>query len=64
METSIIVQAKMVIYEARLKETVPNISHLNNKLKREIRTEYSVARHANKLDAFKNKWGKMEKIYR
>lgn len=41
METSIIVQAKMVIYEARLKETLPNLSHLNNKLN--LKSEQSTA---------------------
>ena len=64
METCIITLAKMVVYEARLKETYPNITHLRNKLKLEIEVERQVARLANKQDKFENKWGPMKDVHR
>ena len=63
-EACIILLAKMVIYEARLRETCPNITHLKNKLKQEIEVEYNAARLANKQTMFEKKWGSLKDIYR
>ena len=57
METCVITLAKMVIYEARLKETNPSYNHLMNKLKLHIDTEFQAARQANKQEKFNKKWG-------
>ena len=64
MEICIITLAKMVVYEARLKEVCPNFIHLKNKLKMEIKIECHAARQNNKLDKFENKWKSLKDVHR
>ena len=64
METCILVLAKMVVYEARLKESYPSITHLKNKLKAEIQVEHYAALLANKQDKFEKKWGPLKDVHR
>ena len=53
----------MVIYDARLKEIQPNITHLSNKLKWEMEVEHSIAATKdNKQKLFEAKWGNMTEI--
>ena len=59
----IITLAKMVIHEARNKETLPNITHFINKLKRVIEVEYTAARLKNCHDSFEKKWGKLKDFH-
>ena len=59
IETLIITLAKMVIHEARMKETQPTVTHFYNKLKNEEEIEHNAARLANKQDIFEKKWGQM-----
>ena len=61
-EICVITLAKMVIYEVRLKQTLPNIIHLKNKLKREITVEFQASLLANKQDIFRKKWGPMKNL--
>ena len=48
LETCVITLAKMVIYDARLKGTKPDIKHLKNKIKWEVEVEYNTAIRRNK----------------
>ena len=64
METCILALAKMVVYEARLRESYPSISHLKNKLESEIEVECYAARLANKQDGFEKKWGPLKDVHR
>jgi hypothetical protein len=64
MEACIFLLAKMVIYEARLKETSPNITHLKNKLKQEVEIECAAARRTGRQTAFEKKWGPFKQIHR
>ena len=60
IEGLIITLAKLVIYDARHKESLPNIIHLRNKLKYEAEIEHTAARLGNKLYIFENKWGPLK----
>ena len=55
--------AKLVIYEARLKESLPNCTFFNNKLKNEAVIESTAARLSNKPEAYETKWGVLKRIY-
>ena len=61
-EAHVILLAKMVIYEARLKEIQPSITHLKNKIKWEMEVERSIATKNNKQNLFEEKWGNMIQI--
>ena len=63
METCIISLAKMVIFEARLKKTPPNIAHLINKIRWEVEVEHNIARLSNEQKLFENKWGPIKDIH-
>ena len=52
----------MVIYEARLDESQPNVVRLKNKLKLEIELEFYAARQNNKVHDFENKWGPIKNV--
>ena len=60
----IILLAKIVIYEARLNETSPDINHLKNKLKQEVEVEYHSARTGSRIDILEKKWGALKDIHR
>ena len=61
IETLIVTLMKLVIYEARLSQEVPNVAHFKNKLKREAETELTAARMCNKKEIFEIKWGALKK---
>ena len=44
MEACVLVFAKIIIYEERLRQHIPNIEHFKNKLRREVEIEYYIAR--------------------
>ena len=50
----------MVIYEARLKSSIPHVSHLINKLISEAEIDYNIAKESTKMEAFENKWGSLK----
>ena len=56
METLITTLSKMVIYEARLDESSPSLTHLRNKLTWEIEVEIQTAQLASQKDIFWKKW--------
>ena len=62
IETLIITLVKLVIYESRLGEKIPNVTHFKNKLKREAEIEKTAAMLANKKEKFEAKWGSIERI--
>ena len=47
----------VVIYDARLKGTKPDIKHIKNKIKWEVEVEYNTAIRRNKQRVFEEKWG-------
>ena len=63
IEALVITLAKLVIYEARLDEKIPNATRLTNKLKREAEIEYTAARIANKIYLYETKWGPLKRIF-
>ena len=62
IEALIITLAKMVIHEARMKETQPTATHFHNKLQWEEEIERNAARLANKQDTFEKKWGQVNRV--
>ena len=62
IEALIATLAKLVIYEARLGEKIPNATHFMNKLKCQAEVEKAAARMANRLDSFEKKWGALKSI--
>ena len=62
-EIYIITFAKMVIHEARNKDTLPNINHLINKLRWIVEVESTSARLRNEYDRFERKWGSMKDLH-
>ena len=63
METCIISLAKMVIFEARLKEAQLNIVHLKNKINWEAEIERNIATLSNKRKLFEKKWGPLKDMH-
>ena len=63
METCIISLAKMVIFEARLKEAQPNIAHLKSKINWEVEIERNIATLSNKRKLFEKKWGPLKDMH-
>ena len=63
LETCLISLAKMVIFEARLKEAQPNIVHFKNKINWEVEIERSIARLSNKQNLFEKKWGPLKDMH-
>ena len=63
LEIFIISLAKMVVYEAQLKEVQPNIAHLKNKIKWKVELERHIARLSNKQELFETKWGPLKDIH-
>ena len=63
IEQLLVTLAKIVIYEARFKETQPSVTHFMNKLKCEAETEYNATRVNNKQDIFQRKWGPLNQIH-
>ena len=61
-ETYIITLAKMVIYEARMRDILPNVTHLINKLKIIVEIEQQVAKRKNKQTEFDKRWGQLKNI--
>ena len=61
-ETYIVTLPKMVIHEARNRNTVPSIVHLIHKLKWIIKIEYNAFRLKHKQENFLEKWGTMKYI--
>ena len=62
IESLIVTIAKLVIYEARLAGSIPNIIHLSNKLRREAEAEITGARLRNNQKSFETKWGSLGRI--
>ena len=62
IEALIVTLAKVVIYEARLGEKLPNVVHFKNKIRQEAEIEYTAARSSNKTELFEKKWGSLRRI--
>lgn len=59
IESLIVTIAKLVIYEARLAGSIPNVIHFSNKLRREAEVEITGARLRNNQKSFETKWGSL-----
>ena len=58
----IITLIKRVIYEARLDNLIPNVTHFRNKLRREAEIERTAGKTANRTELFTAKWGMVSQV--